>query len=44
MLNQRIIALLNQLIHSDDYLAVNELADRFNVSRSTIYNDIARYE
>ncbi len=42
MLNQRILALLNQLIHSDGYLAINELANSFNVSRSTIYNDLAR--
>ncbi|WP_339184580.1 BglG family transcription antiterminator [Oceanobacillus sp. FSL W7-1293] len=41
-MNQRILALLNQLIYSESYLAIDELADSFNVSRRTIYNDLTK--
>ncbi|WP_158234634.1 BglG family transcription antiterminator [Lentibacillus sediminis] len=39
-MNHRNIALLNQLIKSDAYVSVEELAVSFNVSRRTIYNDM----
>ncbi|WP_187378573.1 BglG family transcription antiterminator [Oceanobacillus jeddahense] len=41
-MNQRILALLNQLIYSNEYVAVDELADSFNVSSRTIYNDLSK--
>lgn len=34
--------MLNQLIYSESYLAIDELADSFNVSRRTIYNDLTK--
>ncbi|WP_099159533.1 BglG family transcription antiterminator [Virgibacillus ndiopensis] len=39
-MDQRSIAVLNQLIQSDSYCSVQQLASMFNVSRRTIYNDL----
>lgn len=41
-MNRRSIAVLNQLIQSDSYISVQKLANTFNVSRRTIYNDLDR--
>ncbi|WP_051359383.1 BglG family transcription antiterminator [Paucisalibacillus globulus] len=39
-MDQRSMAIVNQLIQEDSYLSIQQLATLFNVSRRTIYNDI----
>ncbi|WP_188454894.1 BglG family transcription antiterminator [Virgibacillus oceani] len=39
-MDKRSIAVLNQLLQSDSYCSVQQLASMFNVSRRTIYNDL----
>lgn len=39
-MDQRSMAVLNQLIQQDSYISVQELATMLNVSRRTIYNDL----
>lgn len=41
-LDQRSVAILNQIVQSDSYIPVEKLADLFNVSRRTIYNDLEK--
>lgn len=41
-MDQKSLAVLNQLILTDSYVTVPELALTFNVSRRKIYNDIAK--
>lgn len=41
-MDQKSFAVLNQLILTDSYVTVQELALTFNVSRRKIYNDIAK--
>lgn len=39
-MDQRSIAILNKLAHSDSYISIQNLAGLFNVSRRTIYNEL----
>lgn len=41
-MDQKSLAVLNQLVLADAYVSVQELAQTFNVSRRKIYNDIAK--
>lgn len=41
-MDQRSVAILNQIIKDDAYTSVESLSTQFNVSRRTIYNDIER--
>ncbi|MFF2449428.1 BglG family transcription antiterminator [Neobacillus sp. NPDC058068] len=41
-MDQKSMAVLNQLVLSDSYVTVQELALTFNVSKRKIYNDIAK--
>ncbi|HAM80075.1 BglG family transcription antiterminator [Ornithinibacillus bavariensis] len=39
-MDQRSMAVFNQLLQRDSYISVQELAEKLNVSRRTIYNDL----
>ncbi|WP_053218354.1 BglG family transcription antiterminator [Virgibacillus senegalensis] len=39
-LDKRSTAILNQIVHSEVYIPVEKLAEQFNVSRRTVYNDL----
>lgn len=41
-LDQRSTILLNELVHASSHLSINELMEKFNVSRRTIYYDIEK--
>jgi mannitol operon transcriptional antiterminator len=41
-MDQKSLAVLNQLVLSDSYVTVQELAQTFNVSKRKVYNDIAK--
>ncbi|MBS4210478.1 BglG family transcription antiterminator [Bacillus sp. FJAT-50079] len=41
-MDQRSLAILNLLVQSESYMTVQELAQAFNVSRRTIYNDLSK--
>ncbi|WP_330949225.1 BglG family transcription antiterminator [Virgibacillus sp. MG-45] len=41
-MDRRSMAVLNQLVQSDSYITIQELAAKFNVSRRTIYNDLEK--
>jgi mannitol operon transcriptional antiterminator len=42
MMDQRSMAVLNQLLLQDSYISIQELADKLNVSRRSIYNDLEK--
>ncbi|SDJ98244.1 BglG family transcription antiterminator [Sediminibacillus albus] len=39
-LDKRSTAILTQIVHSDLYIPVEKLAEQFNISRRTVYNDL----
>ncbi|KMY49735.1 BglG family transcription antiterminator [Peribacillus loiseleuriae] len=41
-MDRRSLAVLNQLVQTDSYVTVQELAQTFNVSKRTIYNDLTK--
>lgn len=41
-MDHRSLAILNHLVQTESYVTIHELAQRFNVSRRTIYNDLSK--